>query len=52
LVCIAVALVLGLYSHDVLAGVIGGGTLVSVVTIFIVGRKNKNGKPKDDTESE
>ncbi|MCK9385872.1 MAG: DUF2335 domain-containing protein [Nevskia sp.] len=52
LVCIAVALVLGLYSHDVLAGVIGGGTLVSVVTIFIVGRKNKNGKPKDDTESQ
>lgn len=32
---------LGLYGHDWLAGVIGGGTLVALVTVFITNRPSK-----------
>lgn len=33
---------LGLLGHDWLAGVLGGGTLVSLVTIFVTGRHKKD----------
>lgn len=35
------AVVLGLNGHDWLGGVIGGGTLIALVTVFITGRKPK-----------
>lgn len=35
------AVILGLYGHDWLGGVIGGGTLIALVTVFISGRKTK-----------
>lgn len=36
------ATVLGLYGHDWLAGILGGGTLVSLVSIFVLNeRRNK-----------
>lgn len=36
------AVVLGLYGHDWLGGVIGGGTLVALVTVFVTGRHSKD----------
>lgn len=44
-----VAGVLGFYGHDWLAGVIGGGTLISVVTVFLTNKSNtpNNDKPEE-----
>lgn len=36
------AVALGLYGHDWLAGVIGGGTIVALVTVFVTNRPGKN----------
>lgn len=36
------AVVLGLLGHDWLGGIIGGGTLVALVTVFVTGRHSKD----------
>lgn len=36
---LASAVALALYDHEVVAGIIGGATLVSLVTVFVVGKK-------------
>ena len=36
------AVYLGINGHDWLAGILGGGTLVSLVTVFVTGKKNKD----------
>lgn len=35
------SVILALNEHEVVAGILGGGTLASIVTVFITGRKNK-----------
>lgn len=35
------SIALGLFGHDWLGGIIGGGTLVALVTVFVTGRKDK-----------
>ena len=37
---LAGSVLLGLEGHDVLAGVIGGGTLISLVTVFVTNKPN------------
>lgn len=34
------SVVLALFGHDTIAGILGGGTLASIVTVFITGRKS------------
>lgn len=41
LLFLVAAVVLGIFNHDWLAGVIGGGTLIALVTVFVTGRKIK-----------
>lgn len=38
IVCIASSVYCAMNGHDVIAGVLGGGTLVSLATVFVVGR--------------
>lgn len=40
----AASVALGLMGHDWLGGVLGGGTLVTVVTIFVSGRRKGSGR--------
>lgn len=42
------AVVLGLYGHDWLAGILGGGTLVSLVAVFLSNRPSSMKKRNDD----
>lgn len=41
LLFLAASVFLGFYGHDWLAGILGGGTLVSLVTIFVIGKKKQ-----------
>ena len=38
---------LAYYGHETIAGILGGGTLLGIVTAFIAGKKNKNDKETD-----
>jgi uncharacterized membrane protein len=44
---LAVCLMLGLQGHDNVAAVVGGGTLVSLVTVFVIGRRKRTEELKD-----
>ncbi|MEO5349856.1 MAG: DUF2335 domain-containing protein [Magnetococcus sp. YQC-3] len=44
LFALACSLILTLYGHDAVGGVVGGGTVIGLVSIFVTGRKSK---PKD-----
>lgn len=39
---LAAAVILGMNGHDWLAGILGGGTLVSLVTVFLTNKKSKD----------
>lgn len=45
---LAAAVFLGYFGHDWLAGVLGGGTLVALVTVFVT---NKPHKPNDKVDN-
>ncbi len=44
------AVILGLTGHEWLGGVIGGGTLVSLVTVFLTNRPAKKSEDVDDSK--
>lgn len=46
------ALTLGFTDHEVLGGIIGGGTLVSVVTVFLTNKPSKQHEEEKGSESE
>lgn len=39
LFCISSSVYLGAQGHDVLAGVLGGSTLISLITVFVLGKR-------------
>lgn len=40
-ICIISSFVLAMYGHDVVAGVVGGATVVGLVTVFVYGKKSQ-----------
>lgn len=46
---LAAAVLLGLYGHDWLAGILGGGTLIGLVTVFVTNKK-RNKTDEDNTK--
>ena len=47
---LAISLVLALQGHDTVAGIIGSGTLVSLVTVFVLGGKKQTKELKEKSE--
>ncbi|MGC4057416.1 MAG: hypothetical protein QM743_04740 [Chitinophagaceae bacterium] len=39
LICIGVSVLLAWMGHDAVAGILGGSTIVGLVTIFVIGKK-------------
>lgn len=52
IIFVVAAVALGLYGHDWLAGVIGGGTLVALVTVFVTGRRSQSKDKRSRDEGE
>ena len=48
---ISSSVVLAILGHDVVAGVIGGGTVISLATVFVLGKKTQETKLKEKRES-
>lgn len=48
LLFLTAAVFLGYFGHDWLAGVLGGGTLVALVTIFVTNKPHKHNNKEDD----
>lgn len=52
ILCLAASVALGFYNHEVLAGVIGGTTIISLVAVFITNKYTSPNSDKSKTNSD
>ncbi len=46
-ICIIASVTLAIFGHDTIAGIIGGSTIIGLVTVFIIGKKQQANSQRD-----